>query len=175
MNAPRPIVTCFLVLLLAACAGGGDVRDIGFWGLGWQFTPVQNRLQPAIPPVLADLRTRYPGIEPADVPRDFERDFQEAILKAPADVQDLLTRRMVGAFAVSGLSCAAEGFPVREEAWAVGAYIVLDLDKLAAPPRDWTPCPPAAPGGYDARVPALRALIATLVETHAPKRLSRAP
>ena len=72
----------FLFLLLAACAGTGDVRDLGFWGLGWQFTAVQNRLQPAIPPVLADARTRYPGLRAADVPSALGKDFRVAILKA---------------------------------------------------------------------------------------------
>jgi hypothetical protein len=162
----------FLFLLLASCAGTGDVRDLGFWGLGWQFTAVQNRLQPAIPPVLAYLRARYPGIRPAEVPKAFERDFQAAILDAPADMQDRLTRRMVGAFAVSGLPCAAEGYPVREEDWSVGAFIVLDLDKLAGPPGGWLPCPPIPPGEIGERVPALRALIATLVDRQAPKRVS---
>lgn len=160
---------------LAACAATGSVRDIGFWGLGWQFTAVQNRLQPAIPPVLADLRARYPGVAPAAVPRAFERDFQAAILKAPADVQDRLTRRMIGAFAVSGLPCAAAGYPVREGDRAVGAYIVLDIGKLVAPPGDWTPCPPVPPVETGDRIPALRALVSTLVEVQVPKRLSRVP
>ena len=145
------------VLLLTACAGTGDVRDLGFWGLGWQFTAVQNRLQPAIPPVLTYLRARYPDVQPAEVPRAFERDFQAAILDAPADMQDRLTRRMVGAFAVSGLPCAAEGYPVREEDWSVGAFIVLDIDRLAGPAGGWMPCPPIPPGEIGERVPALRA------------------
>jgi hypothetical protein len=149
------------------------VRDLGFWGLGWQFTPVQNRLQPAIPPVLQYLRARYPGVRPAEVPRAFERDFQAAILDAPADMQDRLTRRMVGAFAVSGMPCAAEGFPVREEDWSVGAFIVLDLDRLAGPSGGWMPCPPIPPGETGERVPALRELIGTLVDRQAPTRLSR--
>ena len=162
-------------LLLAACSGTADVRDLGFWALGWQFTPVQNRLQPAIPPVLAYLRDRYPGVNAVAVPKAFERDFQDAILKAPADMQDRLTRRMVGAFAVSGLPCAAEGYPVREEGWAVAAFIVLDLDRLAGPPAGWQPCPPIPPGEIGDRVPALRGLIATLVDMHAPKRISPGP
>ena len=164
-----------LAFLLAACAGGGNVRDLGFWGLGWQFTAVQNRLQPAIPPVLADLKARYPDIRPVQVPRAFEREFQAAILGAPADLQDQLTRRMVGAFAVSGLPCAAEGFPVHEAELAVGAYIVLDLDRLAGPPADWTPCPPVPPVEASGRILALRALISTLVDVRLPKRVSPGP
>jgi len=175
-SGPRGINLALCVfLLLASCAGTGDVRDLGFWGLGWQFTPVQNRLQPAIPPVLAYLRARYPGVRPAEVPKAFERDFQEAILKAPADMQDRLTRRMVGAFAVSGLPCAAEGYPVQEEDWSVAAFIVLDLDKLAGPSGGWIPCPPIPPGEAGERVPALRALIATVVNRQAPKRISPGP
>jgi hypothetical protein len=164
-----------LTLLLTACAGSGSVQDLGFWGLGWQFTAVQNRLQPAIPPVLAFLKQRYPDVRPAAVPQSFERDFQAAILDAPADLQDQLTRRMVGAFAVSGLPCAAEGYPVHEADLAAGAFVVLDLDKLAAAPGDWTPCPPVPPVEASARVPALRELVSTLVDVHTARRISRGP
>ena len=168
----------FALLLLVfhtACAATGDVRDLGFWGVGWQFTAVQNRLQPAIPPVLAYLQERHPGVNPAEVPKGFERDFQAAILDAPAAVQDRLTRRMVGVFAVSGMPCAAEGYPVRDGDRAVAVFIVLDLGALSGPPRGWTLCPPVPPGEAGERVPALRALLSALVAAQAPKRLSRGP
>jgi hypothetical protein len=164
------------LFLLTACAGGGSapskVQDLGFWGLGWQFTAVQNRLQPAIPPILEFLKARYPRIAPAKVPSGFEQEFRGAILSAPGILQDRLDRRMIGAFAVSGLSCAAEAHPVISGEWAVGAFLVLDIASLEKPPEDWTPCPPAPPGEAGPRVPALRALISTLVNETAPKRLS---
>jgi hypothetical protein len=172
----RSATAALLLLLLTACAGGGNTRskvqDLGFWGLGWQFTAVQNRLQPAIPPVLEFLKSRYPKIAPAQVPSGFEQEFRGAILSAPGIVQDRLDRRMIGAFAVSGLSCAAEAHPVISGEWAVGTFLVLDIASLEKPPEDWTPCPPALPGEAGPRVPALRALIATLVNETAPKRLS---
>jgi len=160
---PPTIRLAAVLFLLAACAGTPDVRDLGFWALGWQFTAVQNRLQPAIPPVLADLRARHPGVRAADVPRAFEHDFQVAVLGAPAAMQDRLTRRLIGAFAVSGLPCAAEAQPVRDGDRTVAAFVVLDIEKLSAPPRDWTPCPPTTPAGENERVPALRALIGSLM------------
>jgi len=165
---------CLALFVLAACTGTTNVRDLSFWGLGWQFTAVQNRLQPAIPPVLASLRERYPDIKPAPVPSGFEQEFRGAILSAPGEMQDRLDRRLVGAFAVSGLPCAAEAHPVIEGEWVIGAYIVLDMPSLTKPPKDWTPCPPFPPGEAGPRVPALRALISTLVDVTAPKRISGA-
>lgn len=170
----RSIVALILFLVLTACTGTANVRDLSFWGLGWQFTAVQNRLQPAIPPVLAELRKRYPRIKPAQPSSGFEQEFRGAILSAPGPMQDRLDRRLVGAFAVSGLPCAAEAHPVIEGEWVIGAYIVLDMPSLAKPPQDWTPCPPFPPGEAGPRVPALRALISELVDVTAPKRLSDA-
>lgn len=174
MNRAIRIVPGLALLVLAACAGGGPskVQDLGFWGLGWQFTAVQNRLQPAIPPVLAYLKERYPKIKPAKIPSGFEQEFRGAILSAPGTMQERLDRRMVGAFAVSGLPCAAEAHPVIAGEWAIGTFLVLDIPALAKPPEDWMPCPPAPPGQAGPRVSALRALIATLVNETAPKRLS---
>lgn len=168
----RSLASTLLLLIAAACTGTANVNDLGFWGMGWQFTAVQNRLQPAIPPVLAALRERYPDIQPAEVPSGFEQEFRGAILSAPGPMQDRLDRRLVGAFAVSGLPCAAEAHPVVEGEWVIGAYIVLDMPSLAKPPQHWMPCPPFPPGEAGPRVPALRVLISTLVDATAPKRLS---
>lgn len=168
----RSLASTLLLLIAAACAGTPNVRDLSFWGLGWQFTAVQNRIQPAIPPVLASLRERYPGIKSVQVPSGFEQEFRGAILSAPGEMQDQLDRRLVGAFAVSGLPCAAEAHPVIEGEWVIGAYIILDMPSLAKPPQDWTPCPPFPPGQAGPRVPALRALISELVSVTAPKRVS---
>jgi len=174
MSRAKRHSVCLVFLFLGACAGDPNVRDLGFWGLGWQFTAVQNRLQPAIPPVLAYLRERYPGIKAAKVPSGFEQEFRGAILSAPGKLQHRLDRRLVRAFTVTGLPCAATAYAVEERDWAVGAFLVLDVGRLSRSPGDWTPCPPFPPGDAGDRVPALRALIATLVDVTAPKHLSGA-
>lgn len=168
------ILPVLLLIGLGGCAAGaGSVQDLGFWGVGWQLKPVQNRLQPAIPPVLAYLRAQEPAVKAAAVPDAFGREFRTAITAAPGALQRELDKRMVGAFAVTGLSCAALAVPVSADGWAVGAVLVLDMEALARSPADWEPCPPTPPVEVEGRVPALRELIATLVTATAPKRVSR--
>ena len=166
------LVPFFLLAVLGGCAGTGSVQDLGFWGIGWQLKPVQNRIQPAIPPVLAYMRAENPDVKAAAVPDAFGQEFRTAITAAPGALQRELDTRMVGAFAVTGLPCAAQAVPVNEDGWAVGAFLVLDMEALMRDPADWEPCPPTPPVEVEGRVPALRELISTLVTTTAPKRIS---
>lgn len=158
-----------ILLLLAACAGtaAANVQEIGFWGLGWHFTATQNRIQPAIPPVLDFLRQRYPDIRPAEPPKALAAEFRAAVLDAPAALMEHLDKRLIGAFAVTGLPCAAESFPVRDGGRTVAAFAVLDAAALSQPPSAWKPCPPVRPGEGGERVPALRALLGALVDAAA--------
>jgi hypothetical protein len=158
-----------ILLFLAACAGtaAANVQEIGFWGLGWHFTATQNRIQPAIPPVLDFLRQRYPGIRPAEPPKALAAEFRAAVLDAPAALMEHLDKRLIGAFTVTGLPCAAESFPVRDAGKTVAAFAVLDAAALSQPPAAWKPCPPLRPGEGGERVPALRALLGALVDTAA--------
>ena len=150
-----------LLTLLTACAGyrPEDVQTVGFWGLGWHFTAVQNRIQPAIPPVLDFLRPRYPDIRPAEPPKPLADAFQKAVLDGPARLQAHFDSRLVAALTVTGLPCAAESFPVRDAGKTVAAFVVLDVTALTGPPESWKPCPPIPPGAGGDRVPALRALL----------------
>ena len=68
---------------------------------------------------------------------------------------------------VTGLPCAAESFPVRDGGKTVAAFLVLDVTALAKPPAEWRPCAPAKPGEGGDRVPALRALLADLMDAAA--------
>ena len=167
------LLSVMLLIGLGGCAGTGSVQDLGFWGIGWQLKPVQDRLQPAIPPVLAYLRAQEPAVKAAAVPDAFGREFRTAITAAPGALQRELDKRMVGAFVVTDLSCAALAVPVTADGWAVGAFLVLDMDAMERDPADWTPCPPTPPVELEGRVPALRELIATLVTATVPKRVSR--
>lgn len=158
-----------LPLLLAACVASepGRVQDVAFWALGWHLTGTQNRIQPAIPPVLDFLRERYPGVRPAETTRELSRAFQAAVLQAPAELQAHLENRMIGVFTVTGLPCAAESFPVRDHGKTVAAFIVLDAPLLARPSDEWHPCPPVPQLAEPRRVEALRALLAALMNAAA--------
>lgn len=158
-----------ILFLLAACAGtaAANVQEIGFWGLGWHFTATQNRIQPAIPPVLDFLRQRYPDIRPAEPPKALAAEFRTAVLDAPALLMEHLDKRLIGAFTVTGLPCAAESFAVRDGGKTVAAFAVLDAAALSQPPAAWKPCPPVRPGEGGERVPALRALLGALVDAAA--------
>jgi len=166
MKKLSPII---LLTLLAACAGWqpGEVQTVGFWALGWHYTATQNRIQPAIPPVLDFLRQRYPEIRPAEPPKELGEDFRAAVLNAPARLQAHLDSRLIAAMTVTGLPCAAESFPVRDGGKTVAAFVVLDVTALSRPPAEWRPCAPVKPGEGGERVPALRALLEALLDAAA--------
>lgn len=145
----------------------GRVQEVGFWALGWHFTGTQNRIQPAIPPVLAFLREQYPGVRAAEVPAHLGAEFRAAVLDAPAALQAHLDSRFVGAFTVTGLRCAAASFPIRDHGKTVAAFVVLDAALLFRPPDEWHPCPPVSPVKGAGRVEALRALLAALMNAAA--------
>lgn len=153
------------LILLAACVDRepGKVQEIGFWALGWHFTATQNRIQPAIPPVIEFLRERYPGVRTAEVPAELGAEFRAAVLDAPAQVQEYLNSRFVGAYTVANLRCAAASFPVRDHGTTVAAFVVLDAELLLRPPDEWHPCPPVPPAREAGRVEALRALLVDLM------------
>jgi hypothetical protein len=141
----------------------GWVQEIGFWALGWHSTATQNRIQPAIPPVLEFLHERYPGVRAAEVPANLGAEFRAAVLKAPAQVQEYLNSRFIGAFTVTGLRCAGASFPVRDHGTTVAAFVVLDAELLSQPPGEWHPCPPVPPAREARRVEALCALLVDLM------------
>jgi hypothetical protein len=161
--------TILLLAFLAACAGckPEDVQTVGIGGLGWHFTAVQNRIQPAIPPVLEFLRQRYPDIRPAEPPKPLAAAFQKAILEGPARLQAHFDSRLVAAMTVTGLPCAAESFPVRDAGKTVAAFVVLDITALTGPPESWKPCSPVRAGEGGDRVAALRGLLGGLLDAAA--------
>ena len=158
-----------LPILLAACVNREPayVQEISFWALGWHLTGAQNRIQPAIPPVLEFLRERYPGVREAEVTAELGKEFRAAVLDGPAGLQTYLDSRFVGAFTVTGLRCAAASFPVRDEGTTVAAFVVLDAALLSRPPDEWHPCPPVPQVKGPGRVAALRALLADLMDAAA--------
>ncbi|MCG8547380.1 MAG: hypothetical protein MJE12_24550 [Alphaproteobacteria bacterium] len=149
---------------MAACApiNAETVQELSAWGYGWQFTAVQNRIQPAIPPVLRFLRLRDPKIRRADLPESLGRDFRATLWPAPPAYRDLAERRLIGVFTVDGPACAAEGFPVRDEGRAVAVFVALDAGIADLPPEKWRPC--AGGGLAGNRVSALRDLIRGAME-----------
>lgn len=165
----RVLFTFLLPLLLSACVSREPayVQEVSFWALGWHFTGTQNRIQPAIPPVLEFLREQYPGVRAAEVPAHLGTEFRAAVLDAPARLQAHLDSRFVGAFTVTGLRCAAASFPIRDHGKTVAAFVVLDAALLSRPPGEWHPCPPVPPAKETGRVQALRALLADLMDAAA--------
>ena len=164
MNWGMRIGAAVVLLAAAACApiNANTVQELSAWGYGWQFTPVQNRIQPAIPPVLRFLRLRYPDIRRADLPDALGREFRASLWPAPPAYRDLATRRLVGVFTVDGLPCAAEGYPVRDEGRPVAAFIALNAAIAGQPPERWRLCAGDSVSGD--RVTALRDLIRGAME-----------
>lgn len=146
--ASRPLYRRrFAVLMLALFASctliqPDTVQDISAWGMGWQFKAVQNRIGPAIPPMLAFLRNRYPGavIEPAKPPPDLAEDFRAVVFGLKGETRDQLDRRLIGVFTAEGLPCAAAGFPVRDGDSPVAAILALDISVQRQDPATWRLC-----------------------------------
>ena len=167
--AVAKLARILLLVFLTACVNREPayVQEIGFWALGWHFTGTQNRIQPAIPPVLEFLSERYPGVRAAETTRDLNHEFQAAVLGAPPQLRTYLDNRMIDVFTVTGLPCAAASFPVRDHGKTVAAFLVLDAPLLFRPPDEWHPCPPVPQKGDAGRVEALRALLADLMNAAA--------
>ena len=91
------------------------MQTVGFWALGWHYTATQNRIQRAIPPVIDFLRQRYPDIRAVEPPKDWAGISAPRCSMRRRGLQRHLDRRMVAAMTVTGLPCAAESVPVRDE------------------------------------------------------------
>jgi len=152
-------VTAFLV----GCGtiDARSVQDIGAWGIGWQLKAPQNRIGPAIPPVVAFLRADNPAIKSQVPPRPVAEMFRSVTfaLKGPAHNQ--VERRLIGVFVVSGQGCALRGYPVRDRGRTVAAFLTLDGSALADDPSGWTLCErQALPAGQNE---AFRSLLLSTV------------
>ena len=133
------------------------VSDISAWGLGWQLRGLQNRVQPAIPPVLRFLRQAHPEVRPAVGRDDAVAEIRRAMMGFEAEPEGQLQRRLVGVFLVTELPCGARAYPVSDRAVTVAAFVVLDVEAIAGDPSQWRLCNKPVAG--DNRAAALRALI----------------
>ena len=157
---------CLLVLFFGigvqgcSSAPGHGVSDISAWGLGWQLRGVQNRVQPAIPPVLRYLRQAHPGIRPAARQDAAVAEIRRAMMGFEARPGRRLQQRLIGVLLVTGLPCGARAYPVSDRGRTVAAFLVLDVGAVAGDPSQWRLCGRrmTAPD----RAAALRRLIATL-------------
>ena len=131
-------VTAFLV----GCGtiDARSVQDIGAWGIGWQLKAPQNRIGPAIPPVVTFLRTDNPAIKSLEPPRPVAEMFRSVVLALKGSAHNQLERRLIGVFVVSGQGCALRGYPVRDGGRTVAAFLTLDSGALAGDPSGWALC-----------------------------------
>lgn len=147
-----------LLAFLAGCAAGReeDVQDIAFWALGWQLKAVQNRVEPAYPPVLRYLRPGKPEVQSAEPSAALADELGRALFGGDV-TQQRLERRLIGVFTVTGYCCAADGIPVRDRNVPVAGFVVLDIAKVEEEPPHWTTCDDLVL--LDDRVVALRRLV----------------
>ncbi len=160
----RAYLRVFAVAALLAGCGTIDARsvqDIGVWGIGWQLKAPQNRIGPAIPPVVTFLRAENPAIKSLEPTRPVAAMFRTVVLKLTGSVHAKVERRLIGVFTVSGQGCALRGYPVREDGGTVAAFLTLDSGAMAGEPSAWTLCEPQAlPAGREAAFRVL--LLSTL-------------
>ena len=138
-----------------------SVQDIAAWGIGWQLKAPQNRIGPAISPVVGFLRTGNAAIRSREPARSVAVMYRAAVLKLQGAAHGKVERRLIGVFTVSGQGCALRGYPVRDGDRSVAAFLTLDSDAMAGRPSDWSLCNPRTlPADRDAafRVLLLSAL-----------------
>ncbi len=140
MRACLRVLAVTAILVGCGTMDARSVQDIGAWGIGWQLKAPQNRIGPAIPPVVAFLRTKNPEIRSLEPPRPIEEMFRAVVLGLKGSASGKVERRLIGVFSVSGQGCALRGHPVRDGGRAVAAFLTLDSGALAGDPSGWTLC-----------------------------------
>ena len=139
---------CLWVLPVALLLGGcgaidaRSVQDISAWGIGWQLKAPQNRIGPAIPPVVDFLRAKNSRIKAVEAPHAVAKSFQEVVTTLSDSEFGTVERRLIGLFTVSGQDCVLRGYPVRDSGDVVAAFLTLDSGAAAKRPSDWTLCHP---------------------------------
>ncbi len=139
----RAYLRVFVVTAILAGCGTIDaqsVQDIGSWGIGWQLKAPQNRIGPAIPPVVAFRRVENPAIRSLEPPRPVAAMFRAAVLKLTGSAHGKVERRLIGVFTVSGQGCALRGYPVRDDGRTVAGFLTLDSGAMMGEPSDWMLC-----------------------------------
>lgn len=133
-----------VTMALAGCGSidARSVQDISAWGIGWQLKAPQNRIGPAIPPVLDFLRTANPTINSLEPPPAVAGAFRTIVLELKGPARGRVERRLIGVFTVSGQGCAVRGYPVRDGRRTVAAFLVLDSASMVGEPSEWTLCDP---------------------------------
>lgn len=153
-----------VTVMLAGCGSivARSVQDISAWGIGWQLKAPQNRIGPAIPPIVDFLRLENPKIESVESPRAVAKMFRTVVLNLKGPELDKAGRRLIGVFTVTGQGCALQGYPVRDGGRTVAAFLTLDTEAMAGESSGWTLCRPRnLPAGHDA---AFRSLVLSALE-----------
>ena len=131
-----------VTIVLAGCGSidARSIQDISAWGIGWQLKAPQNRIGPAIPPVVDFLRTKNSKIGGVETPRVVAKTFRTVVLNLKTLELGKVERRLIGVFTVSGQGCALRGYPVRDGGSTVAAFLTLDSGAMAGKPAGWTLC-----------------------------------
>ena len=138
-----------VAVMLAGCGSidARSVQDISAWGIGWQLKAPQNRIGPAIPPVIHFLRAANPAIESADPPSAVAASFRTIVLGLKGADSGRVDRSLIGVFTVSGQGCALRGYPVRDGGRTVAAFFTLDSSYDGREAVWLEALPPSEPSG----------------------------
>lgn len=153
-----------VTVVLAGCGAidARSVQDISAWGIGWHLKAPQNRIGPAIPPVVDFLRAENPKIESVETPRVIAKTFRAVVLNLKSPDLGTVERRLIGVSTVAGQGCALRGYPVRDGGKTVAAFLTLDTGAVAGEPSGWTLCHALnLPAGREA---AFRSLLLSTLE-----------
>lgn len=147
MSRSLAISTVILLVGLAAPAAASAepaVTDLAFWD-GYRLDrPLEERIYPAPPALIAYLvednvkggySERPRAAEPDEA---FLADMRSAIAGLPGPVQRLVGRRLIGVFPVEDLGSTAYAELVRDAAGAaVAAFLALDVGVIDTPANAW--------------------------------------
>lgn len=144
--------------ILAGCMpmDGTTAQVASAWGLGWQARAPQNRIGPAIPPIVAFLRKWRPKLQPEEPQATLVRTYRNIVFELRGEDRKRLADRLIAIHGVKGLGCVMRGYPVRDQGAVVAAFLVLDVRMALREPPHWRLCNPGqVPEGYAAAVRAL--------------------
>ena len=118
------------------------VQEVSAWGLGWQTRAPQNRIGPAIPPIVEFLREQRPKLQSEEPQATLVRTYRNIVFALRGEDRERLSDRLIAVQGVKGLGCVMRGYPVLDQGAVVAAFLVLDVQMALQEPLDWRFCNP---------------------------------
>jgi hypothetical protein len=133
------IVLLVASIFLAGCATSQplDIQQIDNWGIGWALKGAPNRLNSAYPPIVRLMRREGALVKSIAPPRAFLQRHRDVLNSITGVSRDLIEKRFIGSFSVSGLNCAGKAYPVYEGAEPVAIFLVLDVSVIQQATWRW--------------------------------------